>query len=205
MDYTTIIDTTTSSQSSAVFYGLMGAASGLILSTIGAAYASSKPNIFHSQSSSSTNKQLPEWENADSSSTFNNQNKSKLSGIIPFIPIIIAGVLAIYGLIYSVIVLQAVTSNDYNTSRGYAPICWRIGAGILPCIWYCCWYCRKEWTSCHSENKSSPFRLVLNLITVKLWDFMVLSLPLLLRLLLNFPFLPGSPIKMATIYYFDKV
>src|SRR3990167_857259 len=59
MDYTTIIDTTTSSQSSAVFYGLMGAASGLILSTIGAAYGSSKPNIFHSQSSSSTDKQLP--------------------------------------------------------------------------------------------------------------------------------------------------
>src|SRR3990167_7475849 len=52
MDYTTIIDTTTSSQSSAVFYSLMGAASGLILSSIGAAYASSKPNIFHSQCSS---------------------------------------------------------------------------------------------------------------------------------------------------------
>ena len=55
MDYTTIIDTTTSSQSSAVFYGLMGAASGLILSSIGAAYGSSKPNIFHSQSSSLKN------------------------------------------------------------------------------------------------------------------------------------------------------
>ena len=78
-----IIDTT-SSQSSAVFYGLMGAASGLILSSIGAAYASSKPNIFHSQSSSSTNKQLPEWENANSSSSFIYQNKCKLSGIIPF-------------------------------------------------------------------------------------------------------------------------
>ena|SRR3990167_10181005 len=95
MDSTTIIDTTTSSQSSAVFYGLIGAASGLILSSISAAYGSSKPNIFHSQSSSSTNKQLPEWENADSStSSFKNQNKCKLSGIIPFIPMMIAGVLS---------------------------------------------------------------------------------------------------------------
>ena len=45
MDYTTIIDTTTSSQSSAVFYGLMGAASGLILSTIGAAYGRVVENL----------------------------------------------------------------------------------------------------------------------------------------------------------------
>src|SRR3990167_842640 len=164
MDYTTIIDTTTSSQSSAVFYGLMGAASGLILSTIGAAYGSSKPNIFPSQSSSSTNKQLPEWENADSS-TFNNQNKCKLSGIIPFIPIIIAGVLAIYGLIYSVIVLQAVTSNDYNTSRGYAQF---IGGLVLgfTCLasGIAVGIVGKNGLHAISENKSSPVRLVLNLI-----------------------------------------
>src|SRR3990167_80966 len=165
MDYTTIIDTTTSSQSSAVFYGLMGAASGLILSTIGAAYGSSKPNIFHSQSSSPTNKQLPEWENADSSSTFNNQNKSKLSGIIPFIPIIIAGVLAIYGLIYSVIVLQAVTSNDYNTSRGYAQFVGGLVLGFT-CLasGIAVGIVGKNGLHAISENKSSPFRLVLNLI-----------------------------------------
>src|SRR3990167_2965358 len=166
MDYTTIIDTTTSSQSSAVFYGLMGAASGLILSTIGAAYGSSKPNIFHSQSSSSTNKQLPEWENADSSSsTFNNQNKSKLSGIIPFIPIIIAGVLAICGLIYSVIFFQAVTSNDYNTSRGYAQFVGGLVLGFT-CLasGIAVGIVGKNGLHAISENKSSPFRLVLNLI-----------------------------------------
>lgn len=122
MEYSTIIDTT--SQSSAVLFGLMGAASGLILSTIGAAFGSYKPNIFHS-SSSSSNKQLPEWENGlqqQESTAFigNTQNKSKLTGIVPFVPIIIAGVLAIYGLIYSVIVLSSVTAPDYSTSRGYA-------------------------------------------------------------------------------------
>ena len=120
MEYTTVIDT--SSQSSAVLFGLMGAASALILSTVGAAYGSSKPNIFH-HPKSSTNKQLPQWENGlqQQESTFSNiQNKSKLSGIVPFIPIIIAGVLAIYGLIYSVIVLSSITAVDYSTARGYA-------------------------------------------------------------------------------------
>lgn len=164
MDYTTIIDTTTTSQSSAVFYGLMGAASGLILSTVGAAYASSKPNIFHYHPSS-TNKQLPEWENADSSNSFNSQNKSKLSGIIPFIPIIIAGVLAIYGLIYSVIVLQAVTSNDYNTSRGYAQFVGGLVLGFT-CLasGIAVGIVGKNGLHAISENKSSPVRLVLNLI-----------------------------------------
>src|SRR3990167_1328780 len=105
MDYTTIIDTTTSSQSSAVFYGLMGAASGLILSTIGAAYGSSKPNIFHSQSSSSTNKQLPEWENADSSSTFNNENKSSPVRLV--LNLIYCEALGLYGLIFAIIAASA--------------------------------------------------------------------------------------------------
>src|SRR3990167_3860211 len=115
MDYTTIIDTTTSSQSSAVFYGLMGAASGLILSTIGAACASFKPNIFHSQCSSSTNKQLPE---------------GKCRHLLLF-----------YKQLHQMITIH---------QRAYAQFVWRIGAGIhLRCIWHWCWYCWKEWTSCH--------------------------------------------------------
>ena len=137
-----------------------------------------------------------EWENADS--TFNNQNKSELSGIMPFIPIIIAGVLAIYGLIYSV--LQAVTSNDYNTSRGHAQFVGGLELGFT-CI---CWYCRKEdfmpflkTNHHHSDLSSISF-------TVKLWDFMALSLPLLLRLLSKFPLLPGSPVKMATILFLTE-
>jgi V-type H+-transporting ATPase 16kDa proteolipid subunit len=174
MEYaTTIIDTTTTtaSQCSAIFYGLTGAASALILSSIGAAYGSSKPNIFHSQSSSSSsssiNKQLPEWENAPQydSSSFNIQNKSKLSAIIPFIPIIIAGVLAIYGLIYSVIVLQAVTAIDYNTSRGYAQF---IGGLVLgfTCLasGIAVGIVGKNGLHAISKNKSSPFRLIINLI-----------------------------------------
>lgn len=178
MEYTTIIDT--SSQSSAVLFGLMGAASALILSTVGAAYGSSKPNIFHSSSSSSsTSKQLPEWENGllqqeSSSGTFNHiQNKSKLSGIIPFIPIIIAGVLAIYGLIYSVIVLQSVTALDYSTSRGYAQFVGGLVLGFT-CLasGIAVGIVGKNGLRAISENKSSesgvfltlPVKLVLNLI-----------------------------------------
>ena len=166
MEYTTIIDST--SQSSAVVYGLAGAASALIFSTIGAAFGSAKPNIFYSQSSSASYKQLPEWENAplnNDSSSFNTQNKSKLLGMIPYIPIIIAGVLAIYGLIYSVIVLQAVTSNDYNTSRGYAQF---IGGLVLgfTCLasGIAVGIVGKNGLGAISENKSTPVRLVLNLI-----------------------------------------
>ena len=117
----------------------MGAASGLILSSIGAAYGSSKPNIFHSQCSSSTNKQLPEWENADSSSSsFNYQNKCKLSGIIPFIPIMIAGVLAIYGFdVFCYCSTKQLHQMITIHQRGYAQFVWRIGAGIhLRCIWH---------------------------------------------------------------------
>ncbi|MFN9109097.1 MAG: V-type ATPase subunit C [Bacteroidota bacterium] len=151
MDYTTIIYTTTSSQSSAVLFGLMGAGSALILSSIGAAFGSSKPNIFHSQQ--------------NDSSSFNTQNKSKLSGIIPFIPIIIAGVLAIYGLIYSVIVLQAVTANDYNTSRGYAQFVGGLVLGFT-CLasGIAVGVVGKNGLRAISENKSTPVRLVLNLI-----------------------------------------
>lgn len=169
MDYTTIIDTATSSQSSAIFYGLMGAASGMILSSIGAAFGSAKANIFHSNAQSSINKQLPEWEyiqqQHDSSISFNSQNQSKLSGIIPFIPIIIAGVLAIYGLIYSVIVLQAVTSPDYNTSRGYAQFVGGLVLGFT-CLasGIAVGVVGKNGLRAISENKSSPVRLVLNLV-----------------------------------------
>src|SRR3990167_7706259 len=96
MDYTTIIDTTTSSQSSAVFYGLMGAASGFI---------------------------------------------------------------------YSVIVLQAVTSNDYNTSRGYAQFVGGLVLGFT-CLasGIAVGIVGKNGLHAISENKSSPVRLVLNLI-----------------------------------------
>ncbi|MBL0342961.1 MAG: hypothetical protein IPP71_20080 [Bacteroidetes bacterium] len=174
MEYTTIIDT--SSQSSAVLFGLMGAASALILSTVGAAYGSSKPNIFHHLSLSSANKQLPEWENGlqQQESTFSNiQNKSKLSGIVPFIPIIIAGVLAIYGLIYSVIVLSSITAVDYSTARGYAQFTGGLVLGFT-CLasGVAVGIVGRDGLRSISENPSpqsgvfltSPVKLVLNLI-----------------------------------------
>ena len=162
MDYTTVIDTST--ESSAVFYGLMGAASALILSNIGAAYGSAKANIFHSPSSP-VDKQAGSWENIQENAFNLTQNKSKLSGIIPFIPIIIAGVLAIYGLIYSVIVLQAVTSPDYNTSRGYAQFFGGLVLGFS-CLasGVAVGIVGNHGLRKLSENKSSTVRLVLNLI-----------------------------------------
>ena len=75
MDYTTVIDTST--ESSAVFYGLMGAASALILSNIGAAYGSAKANIFHSPSSP-VDKQAGSWENIQENAFNLTQNSQEL-------------------------------------------------------------------------------------------------------------------------------
>lgn len=162
MDATTLIESMDSmdstSQSSAVFYGLLGAASAMIFSSIGAAYGSYKPNIFHS--SSSVSKQSSEWQNIQQEGI-----KSKLTGIVPFIPIIIAGVLAIYGLIYSVIVLSSVTAVNYSISRGYADLFGGLTLGFS-CLasGVAVGIVGKNGLRAIEENKSSVARLVLNLV-----------------------------------------
>merc|ERR1712137_460094 len=83
--------------SSAVFYGLVGAGSALFLSAIGAAIGSAKSA--NAQQSDDTPGSMSIQDGGFSKKTF-----------VSFIPIIIAGVLAIYGLIYAVIVLQAITA-----------------------------------------------------------------------------------------------
>ena len=145
------MDTT---QSSAILYGLMGAGSALILSTIGAAYGSAKANVTLSSSSA------PEWTPLSGQTS-----KSRLSSVVAFIPIIIAGVLAIYGLIYSVIVLASVTAPDYSASRGYAHF---IGGLTLG---FCCLasgiavgIVGKHGLRSISENKTSVVKVILNLI-----------------------------------------
>ena len=163
------MDTT---QSSAILYGLMGAGSALILSTIGAAYGSAKANVTLSPSSANKVQQKSsEWESplldVDGGTTVDDQQnkKSPLSTIVQFIPIIIAGVLAIYGLIYSVIVLASVTAPDYSASRGYAQFVGGLTLG------FCCLasgiavgIVGKRGLISISENKTSVVKVVLNLI-----------------------------------------
>ena len=97
--------------------------------------------------------------------------------------------------------------------RGYAQFVWRIGAGIhLRCIWHWCWYCRKEWTSCHFWKQ---------IITIQtcpqshlLWSFGRTHIFVIIAASaiyicpppsLSFPSLPGSPIKWQQYFIFDKV
>ena len=84
---------------------------------------------------------------------------------LPFIPIIIAGVLAIYGLIYSVIVLQAVTAPDYSSNSGYAQFVGGMTLGL------CCLasgisvgVVGKQGILSISQNKTSVTKVILNLI-----------------------------------------
>jgi hypothetical protein len=87
-------------QSSAVLYGLIGAGSALILSSIGAAYGTAASANWAPKKSGAS------YEFSEKSVQSDKPSSNK-SLIISLIPIIIAGVLAIYGLIYSVIVFQA--------------------------------------------------------------------------------------------------
>ena len=165
MDYSTITDT--ASQSSAVFYGLLGAASAMILSSIGAAYGSAKPNIFRHPSACTKKQGQDECELnlVGEESNFKYQSKSKLALAIPFIPIIIAGVLAIYGLIYSVIVLASVSAPDYSLSRGYAHLAGGLALGFS-CLasGIAVGIVGKNGLIAIAQNQSSPIKLFLNLV-----------------------------------------
>jgi V-type H+-transporting ATPase 16kDa proteolipid subunit len=90
------------------------------------------------------------------------QSNSQKSFIISFIPISIAGVLAIYGLIYSIIVLSAVTTS---ADRGYALFVGGLTVGL------CCLASGiavgavgKQGLRSISQNKSTVVRVVINLI-----------------------------------------
>uniref|UniRef100_A0A7S4I5F0 V-type proton ATPase proteolipid subunit n=1 Tax=Vannella robusta TaxID=1487602 RepID=A0A7S4I5F0_9EUKA len=96
------------SQSYAVFYGLAGAASALILSGAGAAVGTAKACRGIAKVSEGTNAKNV------------NDSGKKHDGLLKYmIPVVMCGVLAIYGLIYSVIVSSSVVSPTYSTSQGY--------------------------------------------------------------------------------------
>ena len=142
-------------ESSAVFYGLMGAGSALALSCAGAAFGTAKAANFRTQNDRQTiNVQ-----------DFVTSENSQPGLFISTIPIIIAGVLAIYGLIYSVIVLAAVPAEDYSDSRGYAQFVGGITVGL------CCLasglavgMVGNRGLRALTENKSSPLQVIINLV-----------------------------------------
>lgn len=152
--------------SSAVLYGLVGAGSALILSTIGAAYGSAKPNNYNTNEIENSNKIIN--ENEYEMQIMKSKNNSLLSHkgcFISFIPIIIAGVLAIYGLIYAVIVSQAVISNNYSINRAYAQFVGGITLG------FCCLasgisigIVAKKGLEAIYQNKISAVKMIINLI-----------------------------------------
>jgi V-type H+-transporting ATPase 16kDa proteolipid subunit len=148
-------------QSSAVLFGLVGAGSALILSSIGAAYGTAASANWSPKTSAP---ETSGYELLDKPK-HSEQSNSKKSFIISLIPIIIAGVLAIYGLIYSVIVLSAVTVSDYSADQGYAQFVGGLTVGL------CCLASGiavgavgKQGLRSISQNKSTVVRVVINLI-----------------------------------------
>lgn len=76
-----------------------------------------------------------------------------------------AGVLGIYGLIYSVIVLSSISAPDYSTARGYAHFFGGLTLG-LSCLasGVAVGIVGRDGIRSLSENKSSAVKLILNLI-----------------------------------------
>mmetsp|Transcript_22652 Transcript_22652/g.34489 ORF Transcript_22652/g.34489 Transcript_22652/m.34489 type:complete len:163 (+) Transcript_22652:3-491(+) len=139
--------------STAIFYGLMGAGSSLIFSCAGAAFGTAKSQQQCKIESKSLN-----------GFTESNSPPPTITGKT-LIPVIIAGVLAIYGLIYSIIVLGSVSDPNYSVSQGYAQfvgglvvgLCC-LGSGIAVGI------VGKIGIRGMKENTSSFTMMVLNLI-----------------------------------------
>merc|ERR1719238_1404282 len=138
--------------STAIFYGLMGAGSALIFSCAGAAFGSAK--------SQQQCKIAPAKMSDGYTATETNNPPPTITGKT-LIPVIIAGVLAIYGLIYSVIVLSSVSDPSYTLSQGYAQfvggLCC-LGSGIAVGV------VGKIGIHGMAQNTSSFTMMVLNLI-----------------------------------------
>jgi hypothetical protein len=98
--------------STAVFYGLAGAASSLIFSVAGSAYGTARTCRGIAKvaqlSESCSDGSIATLKDVTANGEYQPLSFQKIQPVNGkvFIPIIIAGVLAIYGLIFSVIVLQ---------------------------------------------------------------------------------------------------
>jgi V-type H+-transporting ATPase 16kDa proteolipid subunit len=152
-------------QSTAVLFGLVGAGSALILSSFGAAYGTAASATWNSKTKTNQTQQETPYELVLEKPKESNESNSKKSFIISMIPIIIAGVLAIYGLIYSIIVLSAVTVPDYSADRGYAHFVGGLTVGL------CCLgsgiavgVVGKQGLRSISKNQSTTLQVIINLI-----------------------------------------
>ena len=132
------------SQSYAVFFGLAGAASSLIFASAGAAVgtALSCRGIAKAAASScdSDIKSVQVDETPGNGNTemsyFVEKSKSESEPIQAkvdmkvMLPIVMSGVIAIYGLIYSIISATATTGAEYSESQGYACFAGGMAVGL---------------------------------------------------------------------------
>merc|ERR1711871_1216233 len=93
---------------SAPFFGFMGAAGALVFANLGAAYGTAKSGV----GVSSMGVMRPELVMKN------------------IIPVVMAGVLGIYGLIISVIIANAVTADAYSSYSGYAHLAAGLACGL---------------------------------------------------------------------------
>ena len=153
---------------SPVFFGLVGAGSALALSCAGAAFGTAKSANFRKSLNQSAFGTKPVNYNSVSDSVqdfVTNDIRQQPKLLLSLIPVIIAGVLAIYGLIYCVIVLAAVTAEDYSECRGYAQFVGGLTVGV------CCLasglavgMVGNQGLCSIVHTKASPVKMILNLI-----------------------------------------
>merc|ERR1719357_2478277 len=93
---------------SAAFFGFMGVASALVFSVWGAAYGTAKSGV--------------------GLSSMGIMNPSQIMKNL--IPVVMAGVLGIYGLIISITINQKITYNEYENYLGYAHFAGGMACGL---------------------------------------------------------------------------
>jgi len=93
---------------SAPFFGFMGVSSALVFANLGAAYGTAKSGV-----------------GISSMGVMNHEAVMK-----NIIPVVMAGVLGIYGLIISVILVQQITPDKYSAFSGYAHLAAGLACGL---------------------------------------------------------------------------
>lgn len=102
------MSTTTSNQDTAPFFGFIGAASALVFSCMGAAYGTAKSGV----GIASMGVMRPELV------------------MKSIVPVVMAGVLGIYGLIIAVIISTGVTPGTYTLFDGFAHLASGLACGL---------------------------------------------------------------------------
>jgi len=93
---------------SAPFFGFMGVSAALVFANLGAAYGTAKSGV-----------------GISSMGVMNHEAVMK-----NIIPVVMAGVLGIYGLIISVILIQSIKADNYSSFSGYAHLAAGLSCGL---------------------------------------------------------------------------